>query len=382
MVTVDLVDARSGRQIWGEQYDRKVADILPLQSEISKKISEHLFINQSEREQHLISKSYTANAEAYQLFLKGQYFLLQRSEESTKKAIGYFEQATQKDPSYALAYDGLADCYTYLGITGALLSGLPPKEVMPKAKEAVLKALQLDETLGQAHGTLAHIHFNYDWDWDAMEREFKRALELNPNDAQTNGNMALALMGTGKKEQAFAAIKRFKELDPGYFPGNLMRIGILDYWAHDYDQSIQQFRIVKDMAPNFANPYVWLGCAYLEKKDYRNATSAMQKGVELSGRAPVALIDLGIAYARSGKTKEAEQILSELLEISKTKYVPEFYMACFYGALGRKDEAFEWLEKSYNERSNGLSAIKVYPLINDLRPDPRFTEMLRRLKVN
>ena len=382
VVTVDLVDTRNGRQIWGEQYDRKLPDILPLQSEISKKISEHLSIKQSEKEQYLVSKNYTANPEAYQLFLKGQFFLLQRTEDSTKKAIPYFQQSIQKDPSYALAYDGLANCYTFLGITGALLSGLPPREVMPKAKEAVLKALQLDETLGAAHSTLGHIHFNYDWDWDAGEREFKRALELNPNDSHTHGIRALALMAMGKREEAFASMQRFKELDPGYFPGSLMRIGILHYWAGEYDQAIQQIRMINDMAPNFANPYVWLGCSYMEKKDYTRATNALLKGVDLSGRAPVALANLGICYARSGKTKQAEEILAELLQASQKQYIPEFNMACLYGALGRKDEAFEWLEKSYQERSNGVSAIKVYPLINDLRSDPRFREMLRRLKLD
>ena len=161
-----------------------------------------------------------------------------------------------------------------------------------------------------------------------------------------------------------------------------MRIGILHYWAHEYDHAIQQIKMVNEMAPNFANPYVWLGCAYLEKKDYTGATNAFQKAVRLSGRAPVALIGLGIAYARAGKTKEGEEILAELLLASKKQYIPEFYMACLYGALGRKDEAFEWLEKSYQERSNGLSAIKVYPLIDDLRSDPRFAEMLRRLKLD
>jgi tetratricopeptide (TPR) repeat protein len=207
-------------------------------------------------------------------------------------------------------------------------------------------------------------------------------LELNPNDSDTYSIRALSLIARGKKEEAFASMQRFKELDPGYFPGNLMRIGILHYWAHDYDQAIQQIKVINEMAPNFANPYVWLGKAYLEKRDYTSATNAMQKAVALSGRAPVALAGLGVVYARQGKTKEAEQILTELLQVSKKQYVPEFYMACLYGALGRNDDAFEWLEKAYQERSNAMSILKVYPLINDLRSDPRFTEMLRRLKLN
>lgn len=381
VVTVNLVDARNGAQIWGEQYDRKLADILPLQSEISKRISEHLSIRQSESELELVSKNYTVDPAAYQLFLKGQFFLMQRTEDGTKKAIPYFEQAILKDPSYALAYDGLANCYTFLGITGALLSGLPPREVMPKAREAVLKALQLDDTLGAAHSTLGHIHFNYTWDWEAGEKEFKRALELNPNDAHTHGIRALSLLAMGKKEEAFASLERFKELEPGYFPGNLMRIGVFHYWANQYDEAIRQIKTVNEMAPNFANPYVWLGCVYLEKKDFEKAIAALQRAVDLSDRAPVALANLAIANARAGRTQEAERLLVELLDTSRQRYVPEFNIACLYGALGRKDEAFQWLEKAYQERSNGMSAIKVYPLINDLRSDPRFTEMLRLMKL-
>ena len=160
-----------------------------------------------------------------------------------------------------------------------------------------------------------------------------------------------------------------------------MRVGIFHYWAREYDQSIQQIKAVSEMAPNFANPYVWLGYAYLEKKDYSKATNALQKAVNLSGRAPVAMAALAMSYARAGRIAEAEAILAELLQASKKEYVPEFNIACLYTALGRKDEAFEWLDKSYQERANGMSELNVYPPVDDLRSDPRFTELLRRMKL-
>lgn len=382
IVRVDLVDARDGRQIWGEQYDRKLADLLSLQSQISKEISDKLRIKLSEKEEDLVGKQYTENTEAYQLYLKGQFFLLQRTPDSTKKAMDYFRNAIEKDPSYALAYDGLADCYNFLGITGALLSGLPPKEVMPKAKELARKAIQLDETLAQPHRTLAHIHANYDFDWEGAEREFNRALELNPNDSHTYALRALFFISKGQNEEAFSSLQRFKELDPGVFPGRVITVGLFYYWARQYDNAIQQLQIVNEMAPNFPNPYFWLGAAYLEKKDYNKALEAFQKAVTYSHRAPVALSGLGIAYARAGNTKEGEGVLAELLEASKKRYVPEFFLACLYGALGRKDEAFGWLDKAYQERANGLSIIRAIPLADDLRSDPRFSDLLERLKLN
>lgn len=382
IVRVDLVDARDGRQIWGEQYDRKLADILSLQSQISKEISDKLRIKLSEKEEDLVGKKYTDNTEAYQLYLKGQFFLLQRTPSSTKTAMEYFQNAIEKDPTYALAYDGLADCYNFLGITGALLGGLAPKDVMPKAKELARKAIQLDETLAQPHRTLAHIHANYDFDWEGAEREFNRALELNPNDSHTYGLRALFFISKGRNEEAFSSLQRFKELDPGVFPGRVITVGLFYYWARQHDRAIEQFQALNEMAPSFPNPYFWLGAAYLEKKNYNKALEAFQKAVTYSYRAPVALSGLGIAYARAGNIKEAEGVLAELLEVSQKNYVPEFYVACLFGALGRKDEAFEWLDKAYQERANGLSVIKAIPLVDDLRSDPRFAQLLERLKLN
>ena len=381
VVTVDLVDAHDGRQIWGEQYDRKLADIISLQSQISRQISDQLRIKLTEKETTLVAKHYTENPEAYQLYLQGQYSLMQRTPESTQKARDYFRQAIAKDPTYALAYDGLSGSYLYLGITGALLGGPPPKEVMPKAKEAALKAVQLDESLAQPHTTLANIHFNYDYDWDGTERELERALELNSNYPLTYMIRALFLSSMGRKEEAMATIQRFREVDPGYFPSILIGTGITCYWSRQYDQAIENLERITQTVPNYASPYFWLGASYLEKKDYEKAMEAFQKAVTYSHRAPVALVGLGIGYARTGKMQEAENILAELLQDSKKSYVPEFYLACLYAELGKKDEAFVWLDRGYQERANGMGLIKVFALLDKLRSDPRFSALLQRLKL-
>ena len=382
LVTVDLVDARDGSQVWGAQYDRKLSDILSLQSEISKEVSERLRIKLTEQEENLVARQYTADTEAYQLYLKGDFFLLQRTEDSTRKAMTFFEQAIAKDPSYALAYNGLADSYNFLSITGALLGGPPPKEVIPRAKELALKAIQLDETLAQPHRTLGHIKLNYDFDWKGAEIEFNRALELNSNDSLTHTFRTFLFISTGRNSDALASMERFKSVDPGYLPGKLVSIGIQHYWLRDFDNAIQQCEIVNDMAPQYPSPYFWLGAAYVEKKNFKKAIDAFEQAVAYSHRATVALCGLGFGLARSGRKEEAEAILRELLDSSSKRYIPEFYIASLLGALKRNDEALDWLEKAYEERANGISSLKVNPLLDDLRTEPRFIALLERLKLN
>lgn len=382
MIMVDLVDARDGTQIWGEQYDRKLADILSLLTEISRDISNKLRIKLTEKDEDLVARQYTKDTEAYQLYLKGHFFLLRRSEDSIKNAIAFFHQAIEKDPSYALAYDGLSNCYAFMGISGAVLGGLPPGEVMPKAKEAAIKAIQLDDTLAQPHFSLAHVLWNYDWNWEATEKELNRAVELNSNYSATYWLKAFYLVTMGRKEEALSAMQRYRELDPGFYAGNLVSAGVLYYWAHEYDQAIEALQKVNEIAPDFHTLYYWLGATYLEKNDNRKALEAFQHSVTFSHRAPVALGGLGMAYVRAGQIKEAESILAEILEFSKTRYVPEFYLACFYGDLGKKDEAFELLDRAYQNRANGLSLIKVVPLVDSLRSDPRFSELLKRMKLD
>lgn len=382
IVTVDFVDAHDGRQLWGEEYKRNMNDIVSLQSEISKEISNQLRIKLTEQEENSVARQHTTNNEAYQSYLKGQYLLLQRTPESTQKAMTFFQDAIKKDPRYALAYNGLADCYNYLGINGAILGGLPPKEVMPKAKELAMKAIQLDETLAEAHRTLGQIHLVYDFDWIAAERELNRAIQLNPNDSQTVIRQTARYITMGQFQEAHASIKRFKELDPGHFPSQLISVGIQHCWMREYDDAIEQLQGITEMVPSYAAPYYWLGVAYTGKKDYEKAMKHFEKAVQYAPRSPVALSGLAYGLAKAGKIKEAEAIVSELLSQSKSSYVPEFYLACAYAAMGRKDDAFALLNKAFIEHANGMSQIKFIPLVDDLRSDPRFEELLKRMKLN
>jgi eukaryotic-like serine/threonine-protein kinase len=381
VVRTNLVDARDGTTLWGAQYNRQMKDLLSIQSQISKEISNALQIKLSKKDEDLLAKKYTNDTEAYQLYLKGQFFLMQRTPASIDIAMDFFQKAIDKDPTYALAYDGKADCYNFLGITGAILGGLPPKQVMPQAKEFVLKAIQLDDSLPQAHRTLGHIHINYDWDWGGAEKELNKALELNPNDSLTQTFQTFWFIAMGRNQEAHTSMQRFKELDPGTFPGTLISTGIQHYWMREYDAAIQELKLLNEMSPNYPSPYYWLGLSLVEKKSYNEAIKAFQSAVTLSHRAPVALTGLGIGYARAGMLKEANSILDELLNAPKNIYLPEFYLATLYTALGKKDEAFEWLNKGYQERANGLSTAKVFPILDDLRSDPRFTELLKKLNL-
>lgn len=381
-VTVNLIDARNGTVLWAQQQDRRLEDMLSMQSEISREISNQLQLKLTKKDQDLLAKNYTTDSEAYQLYLKGQFFLMQRTPSAINTAMDFFQKAIDKDPTYALAYDGKADCYNFLGITGAILGGLPPKQVMPEAKELTLKAIQLDDSLAQAHRTLGHIHINYDWDWDGAEKELNKSLALNPNDPLTHTIKTFWFIAMGRNNEARTSMQRFKELDPGTFPGTLISTGIQHYWMREYDAAIQELKLLNEMSPNYPSPYYWLGLSLLEKKNYNDAIKALENAAALSHRAPVALTGLGIGYARAGMTKEANSVLTELSNAPKNTYIPEFYLATLYTTLGRKDEAFEWLDKGYQERANGLSTVKVSPLMDDLRSDPRFDELLKKLKLD
>ena len=241
--------------------------------------------------------------------------------------------------------------------------------------------MALDESLAESHSILGHVYWNYDFDWRGTEKEFRRALELNPNEATTYIRQAFYFISVGRSEEAFRAIERYKTLDPASFPGALLPVGVIAYFGHDYEMAREQLEKVTEMAPLFPSPYYWLGAVYLEQGEKTMSIRAFKKSVDLSRRAPVALAGLGFGLARVGRTAEAETILTELLAVQSRRYLPEFYTACLFAALGRRDEAFEWLDRSYREHANGLNLLRVSPLVDDLRADPRFEELLRRLDL-
>jgi tetratricopeptide (TPR) repeat protein len=260
------------------------------------------------------------------------------------------------------------------------VGGSPPRDVMPLAKENVLRALQLDDSLSAAHVLLGHIHYNYDWDWKSAAKEFHQAVELNPNNSNAYLINGLCEASLGHKDASLESFRNLQKLDAGYSPASVFPIGIAHYWMRDYDEALKYFQKSLEMDPRTPSPNFWMGATYLEKKDYPKAQASFQRAVNLNS-SPVTLMGLGICYARQGNPKAAEAIVSQILELSKQTYIPEFYFACLYANMGRKDEAFEWLNKGYEARANGMPLIRVIPLLDSLRSDPRFSELLVRMNL-
>ncbi len=371
-IQTELVDALSGWQLWGEQYNRKLADIFAVQEEIAREISEKLRLRLSGEEKKQLSKRYTENAQAYQLYLKGRYYWNKRTEEGLKKGIEYFERAIAKDPTYAVAHTGIADSYFILG----WYSYLSPKEAFPKAKAAAVKALEIDDALAEAHNSLAYLKLDYDWDWLGAERGFKRAMTLNPAYATAHHWYAEHLTAMGLFDEAEAEMKRAQELDPLSLIINAFG-GWIFYMARRYDQAVEQCQKTLEMDPNFAVARLWLGQAYEQKAMYAEAIAEFQKSIAISGRSTFLVAALGHAYAASGNRGEAMKILEELRQLSKQRYVAPYFMAVIHKSLGENDQAFEWLEKAYEERSSWLVFLKVEPRLDSLRADPRFQNLLR-----
>ena len=376
VIGTELEDVVDGRQVWGEQYNRQLADIFAVQEEISKEITEKLRLKLTGEDRSRLAKHYTRNALAYQLYLKGRYCWNKRSQEGLRKAIEYFEQAIANDPDYAMAYAGLADCYGVIGSAG--YGDPPPRDAMVKAKATALKAIELDETLAEAHASLAFVRFRWDWDWLQAEKEFYRAVELNPNYASARHWYAFYLAAMGRLEEGIAEMNRARELDPLSLVVNT-GLGRLLHFAREYDQAIEQYQKTLEMDPTFAQVHFDLGMAYLQKGMFEEATARFQKGVTLSGGLPAMVMALGYVHALRGKRAEAEQILDQLQEPSKQRQISPLYKAFIYAALGKKDQAFEELQRGYEDRSGLLVYLKVEPMFDSLRADPRFQNLLRRV---
>src|SRR6266508_832288 len=371
-VRTELVDVENNRQLWGEQYNRKISDLLALQGEIAKEISEKLrlrWLTRTDRQQ--ITRNYTENTEAYQLYLKGRYYWNKRSSDRLSKAAVFFEEAIEKDPNYALAYSGLADSYS------VPQNPLAPRDRMPKAKAAAMKALELDDTLAEAHSSLGNVKHLYDWDFAGAEREFKRAIELDPNYTSAHHFYALLLASLGRWQQANDQIKRALDLEPFSLIINSSAGRIL-YLEREYDQASEQLHKALELDPNFARAHFFLGQVYQEKGLNEQAVAEFQKALQLDVNQYL-LAGLGYAYATSGKRDEAMKVLDKQKDLSKQRYASFYGIAIIHLGLGEKDAAFESLEKAYQERSEGLSSLMVEPRWDSLRADPRFADLLKRI---
>jgi TolB-like protein/Tfp pilus assembly protein PilF len=373
-ISAELVDARDDSHIWGQQYSRKPSDIFALQGEIAKEITTMLRMHLSGEEDKRMAKSYTANPEAYQDYLKGLYWWNKRTESGYNKGIDYFQQAIAKDPNYALAYAGLADSYSRRANNGYVSR----KEAYPRAKEAVLKALELDDTLGEAHTALAFIKTDYEWDWSGAEREFQRAIELNPGYAYAHELHGYLLYRLGRFDEAIAEAKRSVELDPLSLQDNRV-LGQAFYFARQYDQAIEQYRKTLELDPNFPGVHLFLGEAYFEKSMYKEGIAEIEKELMTLPNGTGLLAYLGYGYALEGRRAEAQKVIDQLNKISEQKYVSAVTRAIIYAGLRDKDKTFEWLEKGYEDRSIGI--IKVSPIYDPLHSDPRYADLLRRMNL-
>src|ERR1700736_5167572 len=374
-VNVQLINAENDSHLWADKYDRKLADIFAVESEIAAKIAETLQAKLTGAEQHAIATRPTENSEAYQLYLKGRYFWNKLTPEGFQKAIEYFQQAIEKDPAYALAYVGLADSYEMLGFWGVL----PPGEMWPKGKAAALKALELDDNLAEAHVSLGWVSFTYDWDWPAAEKHFERALALNPTSpAAHHWWHSIYLGALGRSDEALAEAKRALDLDP-VSPVINHNVAEQLYRARQFDRAIEQCRKTLEMDPSFPQTHSLLGRAYLAKGMYREALAEMEKYLALSPRNPAALASLAYAHARSGERSQALRVLDELRALSKQRHVPSYWFAIVYAGLDEKDQAFAWLEKAYEERDGSLPMLNANPAWDPLRSDPRFADLVRRV---
>ena len=376
-ISTELLDVRDNKQLWGEQYHEKTSDLLSIQREIAKEITGNLRLKLSGPEQSRLAKHYTENAEAYQLYLKGRFYWNKRTEEGVRKGIEYFQQAIEKDPTYALAYTGIADCYS-LETLHIDVGSLSPSEAAPKAKAAAMKALELDDTLAEAHTSLAFIKLNFDWDWTGAEREFKRAIELNPNYSNAHHWYSHYLMAMGRIEESLAESKRALELDPLSLIMNV-HLGWHYLNAHQYDLAIEQLSKALEMDPNFGMGHWYLGLADAQKERYSEAEDEMRKAKELLKDSMATEADTGYVYAVSGKKDQALKVIDELKELSKRRYVSSYHVAMIYLGLKEKDQAFEWLENAYRERSDLLVYLKVEPRLESVRSDQRFTDLVRRV---
>ncbi|MFQ5821630.1 MAG: protein kinase [bacterium] len=373
-ITVQLVDVATQEPIWSDDYDRQLADVFAIQSEVAQQVASALRVELSPSEKSLIEKRGTESLEAYNLYLQGSYYANKRTPQGLNKGIEYFSEAINLDPEFAIAFAGLANSYNII----ATYSYLPSSEVMAKGKAAALRALEIDKMLAEAHTELARILYWLDWDWPAAENAFKRAVELNPSYARAHQGYARFLTHTGRHEQALAEIKRTQKLDPLYLISHTNEGEIL-YYARRYDEAIEKLNETIAMEPNFLVPYLFLGLSYLEKGMVEQASVAAEKYIKLSGSAPIALAFQGYIYARAGKRSEAQPILDQLKQLSKQRYVAPSFMALIYTGMGENDRAFEGLEEAYKARDLNLIFLKVAPFVDSLRSDPRFTALLKKI---
>ena len=375
VIKVELVDTEDGSQIWGAQYQRKLDDLFTVESELAREICDHLKLRLSEEERERLARRYTENVEAYQHYLKGRFYWHQRSGQGLRKAIEHFNAAIQLDDDYALAYSGLADSFILLGVYGAM----PPRAIMPKAKAAALRALAIDQNLAEAHASLGAIHAWYDWDWPSAEREFKRAIELNPANANAHhwyGSIYLTALC--RFDEAMEMESKALELEP---MAMVIRSNLawICYQARRYDEAVGYCREALDLEPNFVLAQFYLGISLARLRQFDEAITVLKQAVEASGAGALVKAGLANAYAESGDQESARRILEELRTFPASKDVSPFFLALIYAGLRERDRALQMLEDTFEERYCWIVHIKSEPAFDVLRGEERFAGLLERM---
>jgi TolB-like protein/DNA-binding winged helix-turn-helix (wHTH) protein/Flp pilus assembly protein TadD len=373
-ITAQLIDAPHDRHLWADTYEGDLRDTLSLQDQVARAIAGEIRVHLTPEEQVRLTATRSVDPEAQDTYLTGRYFWNRRTTEAVRKSCDYFRQAIDKDPTYAAAYAGLADCYNVLGY----YQYGSPAETFVRGKIAAQKALQIDETLAEAHASLAYDKHYYDFDWTGAEAEYRRAIELNPNYATAHHWYSLFLSNLGRFEEAKAEIRRAHELDPlSPIISNTIARMYLD--SREYDRGIEHLHRLLDADPNFVVAHDLLGQFYLQKRMYDAATTELQKARTLDPGDTSILLEIATAYALAGRKAEARRVFQEVQAVSKRKYVPPFDVAVFYAQMGQTDKAFDWLELSFKDRDRNLTRLGGHPLLDNLRSDPRFADLARRI---
>lgn len=374
-VSVQLVSVKDGVTLWAAKFDEKITDIFAIQDSISEQVVRSLALQLSGDEQRQLQKNYTYNPEAFQLFIKGRYFWNQRTSGGLRKALEYAQQAIAADPTYAPAYVGLADSYALLGAQHHVL---PPRESFPKARAAAQRALEIDEMLPEAYASLGFIDCCYEWDWPGSELSYLKAIELKPNYPTAHHWYGELLTTMARFEESYAQLQIAQELDPLSLAINV-DLAASFYYSRQFQQSERQLLNLLELNPNFIRALTVLGRVYEQLSEYGKAIEALQKAIRLSGDDPVPHSTLAHVFATAGQNDEAGRILDELHETSARRYVSACHLAAIYLGLGKKDLAYEWLEKGYENRDIELVWLKVNPLLDPLRAESRFTDLVRRV---
>jgi DNA-binding winged helix-turn-helix (wHTH) protein/TolB-like protein/tetratricopeptide (TPR) repeat protein len=373
-VTAQLLSVSDGRHLWSGQFNANFTEIFAVEDSISRQMVEALLPNLTGEERGRVTKHYTENIEAYELYLKGRYFLDKRTSEGLTKSIEYFQQATERDPRYALAFVGLADAYVQLEVR----ADMRPLDSSQKARTAAMRALEIDDTIAEAHTSLANVKYWYDWDWAGAESEFRRAIELSPYYPASHQLYAPFLITMGRQQEAFSEIQQARALDPLSLPINTQVARIL-YFSREYDAAIEQCRKTLEIDPNRGGAHLFMGRSYKEKRMYQEALTELEKATDLLKGSAEVLSLVGYTYAVSSRRLEAQNVLTELHRLSKQRYVSPYHLAMVYAGLGERDKTFDWLEKAYGDREGRLTLLKFVPEFDSLRSDSRYADLVRRI---